>query len=155
MPETAEEDVLDRSIVKTGVKLTFTLSQLKAESEKLKGMATEARAKMDYEIARMKNVESYHEDAISLVKGLDPVKQNAIHIWLDAKSKLDQYGPVKDRIVEQLKHNHEDLKDIIEQTGIELPEDFNLPDPNGEPTKKENGEEDSQEDGESSRPESS
>lgn len=132
-----EGDFYKNTFVKKGIEVEFTMGELIGYQEQMHKMLTETRAQMDVEIARMKNVEKYHSDAVELVKSLDPLKQTAIKIWLNSKIKLDELGPQKDKILEALRQDQEQFDEIFDQTGVEKPDDFKLPDLNGTPSKPE------------------
>lgn len=133
--ETKDDDT-STIIEKQGATVDFTINDLLNAEERMGKMLTETRGQMDYEIARMKNVEQYHEDAISLVKSLDPTKKEAIKIWLDAQGKINELGPLKDRILEALKTDQAELQEIVSQTELSLPEGYKPLDLNGTPSKE-------------------
>lgn len=130
-------DVLKHKLVKKNVDVEFTLADMLNAQEQLKRHVTEARSQMDVEIAKMKNVEEHHADAVALVKALDPLKQTAIKIWVNAKIRVDELGPYKDKLVNAMRSDQEEIAEMLKQTGLELPADVELPDLNGTPSKKE------------------
>lgn len=133
----AKDDVLTNTLVKKNTEVEFTINDLIGYQEQMWKMLSEYRGQMELEIAKKKNVEVHHEDAVALVAGLDPVKQKAVQIWLNAKLKFDELGPTKDKLVDALREDQEEFKKILEQTGLELPAEVTLRDLNGIPTNQE------------------
>lgn len=133
----SEGDVMGSTITKNNISIDFTLAELEGEQKNMAKMLTETRGQMDTELAKMKNVMNFHEDAVSLVKSLDPVKQKAVHIWLDSKLKIDELGPLKDKLVDAIRKGEEEMQEIVKQVGIELPESYTPIDLNGTPTNEE------------------
>lgn len=127
------DDVTSFQIIKKGAEIPFTLAEMLGYQEQMATMLKETRAQMDLEIAKMKNVEDHHDDALSLVKSLDPVKQKAIQIWINSKIMVDALGPKKDQIVEAIKADQKDLEEILKQTGLTLPESYKPVELNGTP----------------------
>lgn len=118
----ANEDPLKATISKENVTVDFNLADFTAQQEAVEKRLAEVRGQMDIECAKQKNVNQNHEDAIALVSGLDPVKQNAVRIWLNATYAINQLGPCKDKLIEAKKFDEEELKIILEQTGLKLEE---------------------------------
>lgn len=111
------ENPLETKMVKRGVEVEFTMQQMDDYSSAALRTLDQYRGQLNLEDAKMKNVVENHEDAVTLVKDLDPVKQNAIRIWLNSKAMIDEMAPKRDELEEALKEHKQEIKDIIKQTG--------------------------------------
>lgn len=119
--EKDEANSLNDTLVKRNVDVEFTMQQMLDHEKSADKMMLEYIGKLDIEDAKMKNVVENHEDAINLVKELDPVKQEAIKIWLLSKSIVDQLGPKRDELQKAIDEHKAEIKNIKEQTGWEPP----------------------------------
>lgn len=119
--ERDEENPLNDRVVKKNVEVEFQMFELDQYTDTAVRQLDEIRAQLNMEDAKQKNVEEHHQDAVSLVSGLDPVKQNAVFIWLRAKQIIDELGPRRDKLEEALKEHEAEVEVIKKQTGWEPP----------------------------------
>lgn len=117
--ERNEEDPLKDKIVKKGVEVEFTMQELDNYTESALTRLDEFRGQLNLEDAKMKNVEENHPDAVDLVRELDPVKQNGIRIWLNAKNLVDTLAPKRDELEKLLEQHKAEIDEIKKQTGWE------------------------------------
>lgn len=111
------DNTLESKLVKRGVDVEFTMQQMDDHTTQALSTLDQWRGQLNLEDAKMKNVEEHHPDAITLVKDLDPVKQNAIHIWLKAKEIIDMVAPRRDELEQRLEEHKAELEEIKKQTG--------------------------------------
>lgn len=117
--ETNEENSLQSKLVKKNVDVEFNMQQMLDYENNADKMMREYIGKLKIEGAKMKNVEEHHDDAISLVSELDPVKQNAILIWLKSKEIIDALGPKRDELQKAIDEHKAEIAEIKKQTGWE------------------------------------
>lgn len=117
--EKNEEDPLKDKIIKKGIEVEFTMQELDDYTHAALTRLDEFRGQLNLEDAKMKNVEENHEDAISLVRGLDPVKQNAIRIWLNSKNMVDTLAPKRDELEKMFEEHKAEIEEVKKQTGWE------------------------------------
>jgi hypothetical protein len=115
------ENPLETKLVKRSVDVEFTMQQMLDYENAADKQLIELIGKIDLEDAKMKNVVEHHDDAIALVRDLDPIKQNAIHIWLKSKEIIDVYAPKRDELRKAIDEHKAEIKSIKEQTGWEPP----------------------------------
>lgn len=113
------ENPLESKFVKKNVDVEFTMQQMLDYENSADRQMIEIRGKIDLEDAKMKNVEENHDDAIALVRDLDPVKQNAILIWLRSKEVVDVLCPKRDELQAAIDEHKAEIAVIKEQTGWE------------------------------------
>lgn len=121
--EENKDNPLETRVKKSNINVEFAMHELDTQQANLLKYLDEIRGKLNIEDAKMQNVTNNHEDAINLVKDLDPVKQEAIRIWLNSKSIVDQLGPKRDQFEEALEEHNAEVKYIIEVTGWEPPKE--------------------------------
>lgn len=114
-----KENPLETKLVKRNVDVEFTMQEMLDYENAADRQALEIQKQLDLEEAKQKNVEEHHGDAISLVSELDPIKQQAILIWLKAKEKIDVYGPKRDDLKKAIDEHKAEIAVIKEQTGWE------------------------------------
>lgn len=119
--ERDEENPLNDKLVKKGLTVEFQMFELDQYTEAALQQLDTLRGQLNYEDARVKNVEENHEDAIALVRDLDPIKQNAIRIYLDATNKIADLGPKRDKLEEAFEEHKAEIEEIKKQTGWEAP----------------------------------
>ena len=117
--EKNEENSLFDKVVKKGMDIEFQMSQMDDFTNAAVQRLDEMRGKLNLEAAKMQNVMDNHDDAISLVRDLDPVKQEAIRIWLNSKHLVDGLAPKRDEMEEALKEHEAEVEEIKKQTGWE------------------------------------
>lgn len=113
------DNTLQSILVKKGVEVEFTMEQMDRYTSEALRMLDQYRGQLNLEDAKMKNVEANHDDAIALVRDLDPIKQNAIRIWLKAKEIIDVMAPKRDELEEKLEEHKAEIEEIKKQTGWE------------------------------------
>lgn len=121
--EKNEENPLQDKIVKKGIEVEFTMQELDEYTSAALSKLDEFRGQLNLEDAKMKNVEENHGDAISLVSELDPVKQNAIRIWLSAKNMVDTLAPKRDELEKMFDEHKAEIEEIKKQTKWEPPKE--------------------------------
>lgn len=119
--ERDETNPLNDKLVKKNVDVEFTMAQLDQYTHEALRQLDQMRGQLNLEAAKQSNVVENHEDAISLVKDLDPVKQNAILIWLKAKEMIDALAPRRDKLEADLKEHEAEIEVIKKQTGWTAP----------------------------------
>lgn len=119
--ERDETNPLNDKIVKKGVEIEFSMFELDRYTEAALKQLDEYRGKLNIESAKMSNVEDNHDDAIALVRDLDPVKQEAIKIWLNSKGVVDALAPRRDELEESLAEHQAEIEEIKKQTGWAAP----------------------------------
>lgn len=119
--ERDEENPLNDRVVKKGVEVEFNMYELDNYTDQALRTLDEYRGKLNIEDAKIKNVEQHHDDAIALVRNLDPVKQNAIHIWLKSKEFVDAIAPKRDELEKALKEHEAEIAEIKKQLQWEPP----------------------------------
>lgn len=119
--EANEVNSLESKLVKKNVDVEFTMQQMLDYERSADKMMIEYRGKLNIEDAKMQNVIEHHDDAISLVRDLDPVKQNAILIWLKSKEIIDQLAPKRDELQKAIDEHKAEIEEIKKQTGWEPP----------------------------------
>lgn len=113
------ENPLETKFIKKNVEVEFNMQQMLDYENAADRQVIEMIGKIDIEDAKMKNVEDYHDDAIALVRDLDPVKQQAILIWLKSKEIVDALCPKRDELKKAIQEHKDEIKVIKEQTGWE------------------------------------
>lgn len=131
--EKDEANPLKDKLVKKNVEVEFTMEQLDQYTESALRQLDQFRGQLNLEAAKQKNVEDNHDDAIALVRELDPVKQNAILIWLKAKEIIDAVAPRRDELEEAFEEHKKEIEVIKKQTGWVPPTNEN----HGESTNEE------------------
>lgn len=119
--EKNEADPLQDKVRKSNIDVEFTMQELDFQQDNILKYLDEIRGKLNIEAAKMSNVEDNHKDAVALVSQLSPVKQEAIRIWLNSKSLVDQLGPKKEEGEKALEQHKEEVAHIIKVTGWEPP----------------------------------
>ena len=114
------ENPLQTKFVKKNVDVPFTMQEMDSFTEQANKQLEEMRSQLNLEDAKMQNTVNNHEDAISLVSELDPIKQEAIFIWLQAKRLVDILTPKRDALQEALKEHEMDIEEIKKQTGWKI-----------------------------------
>ena len=138
--EKDEIDPLNDKVLKKGLEVEFRMFELDQHQDALMKRLDELRGQLNLEAAKQTNVEDNHDDAISLVRELDPIKQEAIRIWLNAKSVIDQHAPTRDELEEALELHKTEVEEIIKVTGWTPPKDAKE---NNEENNEENKEQES------------
>lgn len=113
----SNDDPMLTKFIKKGVEVEFTMQEMDNYTNTALGMLDRFRGQLNLEDAKMKNVEEHHEDAVSLVRDLDPVKQNAIRLWLNAKAVVDEFAPKRDELEKAFADHKAEEEEIIKQTG--------------------------------------
>lgn len=119
--EKNEENPLQDKIMKKGIEIEFTMQELDEYTNAALSKLDEFRGQLNLEEAKMTNVNENHGDAISLVSELDPVKQNAIRIWLNAKNMVDTLAPKRDELEKMFDEHKAEIEEIKKQTKWEAP----------------------------------
>ena len=119
--ERDEANPLNDKLVKKGVEVQFTMSELDNYTKAALQRLDEFRGKLNIEAAKMQNVMDHHDDAISLVRELEPVKQEAIKIWLNSKTLVDEIAPKRDELEKLLEEHKAEIEEIKKQTGWTAP----------------------------------
>lgn len=106
------EDIKDSKIEKLGVVVNFTFREVEAHEENLKKVMIELQAKVDYEAAKMTNIETNHPFVLSMSEQdmfTAHMYQEAKAIVLVGKQKvaeiqkgLDDYALEKVEIIKQI-----------------------------------------------------
>lgn len=119
--EKNEESPLLDKIVKKGIEVEFTMQELDDYTMAALSRLDEFRGQLNLEDAKMKNVEENHDDAIALVRELDPVKQNAIRIWLNSKNMVDTLAPKRDELEKLFEEHKAEIEEVKKQTKWKAP----------------------------------
>ena len=119
--ERDEVNPLNDKLVKRGVEVEFSMFELDNYTKAALQRLDEFRGKLNLESAKMQNVMDHHDDAISLVRELDPVKQEAIKIWLTSKNIVDELAPKRDELEKLLEEHEKEIEEIKKQTGWTAP----------------------------------
>ena len=117
-----KKDVLQSKIVKKNVEVEFTMQQLLDQEENLDKYRREIVAKIENDKAVQSNVEEYHNDAVELVRNLDPIKQNAIFLWLRSQQSLDTHEPKLVEVDKVFEEHNKEVEEIKKQTGWVAPD---------------------------------
>lgn len=115
--EKDEENPLNDKLKKRGVEVEFRMYELDGYTDAALKRLDEFRGQLNIEDAKMKNVEENHDDAIALVRELDPVKQTAIRIWLNSKNIIDTLAPKRDELEKLFEEHKAEIEEIKKQTG--------------------------------------
>ena len=121
--EKDEENPLNDKIRKSGISVEFQMFELDHQQENYLKHLDQIRAQLNLEDAKQKNVEDNHADAVALVSELEPTKQEAIRIWLNAKKIIDEGGPARDMYEEALEEHNKEVEEIVKAIGWEPPQD--------------------------------
>ena len=116
------DDVLQSKIVKKNVEVEFTMQQLLDQEANLDKYRRELVAKIENDKAVQANVEEYHNDAVELVRSLDPTKQNAIFLWVRAAQSLSEHEPKLADVDKVFEEHNKEVKEIKKQTGWVAPD---------------------------------
>lgn len=116
-----ETDSNFSTIRKTNITAEFTMAEVYEHLGELERLKNEVQGQIDLEKAAMDNVERNHDDAVSLVRSLEPLKQHAIFLWLKSLANLGELEPKISKIDEVIKSYQEEISDIKNQTGWTAP----------------------------------
>jgi DNA-directed RNA polymerase subunit H (RpoH/RPB5) len=92
----------DNVIEKSGIAIKFTLNDIEQNIRDIEKKVKELQGKLDIEAAKCANIEEHHP----FVKELGDEKGKIVHLYQESRAYVRQIPAV----IEDLKHNVEDLK---------------------------------------------
>lgn len=111
-PNNIEFPVLhDRIIEKRGHVITFSMNEIKANTEALLKQKKEQEAMFKHRNAVIENIEHHHP----FVKDLTDEQRLTVWMYQDAKGNRDIFKKNLDSIEKQLKDDEEEVAEIIKQ----------------------------------------
>lgn len=117
----AADTVKDSKIEKLGVVVTFTMREVEAHEAMLRKLQKELQAKLDFEQAKMFNVERNH----SFVKDMSPQDLFTAHMYQDARANStaarDKLTEVEKQLSDYENEKIEIVKQIPELANVESP----------------------------------
>jgi hypothetical protein len=114
---------IDHVIEKSNVSVDFTVRQVSQNVELMLKSKRELQAKLDYEKARIVNVEHFHK----FVKRLSPVELQAAYIYVEAKEFVSQIVPKIAELEVAVATDLASLAEVERQIGIKATDDVTTP----------------------------
>lgn len=108
--------VKDRTIVKTGVEIEFSLNKMEENENLLEKQKKEVEGVIENRKAIISNIESFHP----FVKELTEEQRNTVFMYREAEIDIKEYQPASDKINEMLEKSAIEKKEIIKQLELEI-----------------------------------